>query len=82
MMTALEWLPSEELPDSDGSFVSVWLSLSGGTIIPGQYLYDFVQADSVDAVMWFDEDRYLIDSALVQYWLPRFPADPLPEPPR
>lgn len=80
-MTALEWQPSEELPESHGRFVDLWLSLSGGIIIPGQFLEDTDQADPLESIMWFDEDRYLIDPATVQYWLPRIPGEPIPEPP-
>lgn len=77
----VEWQPSEECPETEGEFLDVWLSMTGGNIIAGQVLRNPDALTEDETCMWFDEDRYLINPALVQYWMVRRAGDEAPESP-
>ncbi len=81
MKVEAEWYPSEEVPESDGEFVDVWISLEGGRIISGKYLHNPDDPIEEESHMWFDDDQYLLNPATVQYWALRRDAQK-PEPPR
>ena len=76
-----EWQPAEECPDTEGEFLNVWLSMTGGDIVAGQVFKDPEALSADEACMWFDDDRYLINPALVQYWMVRRPGDETPDDP-
>ena len=79
-MQTIDWEPSEEFPESDASYLDIWICLSGGRVIPGLYVRNLDKEETEENFVWFDAEGTLIDPEIVQYWMLRVDENPPPLP--